>query len=104
MPTVKVVAVKDVPPGTGRVVQAGGKALAVFNINGVCFALDNRCTHVGGPLGQGRVDGGTVICPWHGSRFDIATGNVLGPPARRPVATYPVTVEGGVILVDLGEG
>jgi nitrite reductase (NADH) small subunit len=78
-------------PGTGKVVQADGKLIALFNLNGTFYALDNRCTHVGGPLGQGRVEGGIVICPWHGSRFDITTGNVVGPPARRPVATYRVT-------------
>lgn len=103
MSTVKVAAVHEVLPETGKVVQGGDKVLALFNLNGSFYALDNRCTHVGGPLGQGRVEGTIVICPWHGSRFEITTGNVVGPPARRPVATYPVTVEGDDVLVELAE-
>jgi nitrite reductase/ring-hydroxylating ferredoxin subunit len=98
---VKVTRVQDVLPGTGRVVQVGGKALALFNLDGIFYALDNRCTHAGGPLGEGTLEGHVVTCPWHGSRFDVTNGQVLGPPARRPVASYAVKVEGRDVLVDL---
>ena len=101
MAMTKVANVGDVPSGAGKVVQAGNTALALFNIGGKFYALDNRCTHVGGPLGQGRVEGTRVTCPWHGSIFDVTTGAVVGPPARRPVATFRVKVEGNEVFVDL---
>lgn len=101
MATVKVAKVSDVSVGTGKVVQAGGKTLALFNVGGTFYALDNRCTHMGGPLGEGAVEANRVTCPWHGSIFNITTGEVVGPPARRPVATFLVHVEGNEVFVDL---
>jgi nitrite reductase/ring-hydroxylating ferredoxin subunit len=101
MATVKVAQVSDVPVGTGRVVQAGDKKLALFNLGGTFYALDNRCTHVGGPLGEGTVQGNQVTCPWHGSVFNITTGEVIRSPARRPVATYPVRVERDEVIVEI---
>jgi len=98
---VRVAAVGDVAPGTGKVVEAGGRTLALFNFNGTFYALDNTCTHLGGPLGEGSVDGTVVTCPWHGSQFDITTGAVVGPPARRPVAAYRAPVENGEVMVEL---
>ncbi|MGH2360822.1 MAG: Rieske (2Fe-2S) protein [bacterium] len=101
MALIKVANVEDVLPGTGKVVEAEGAVLALFNLGGTFYTLNNKCTHVGGPLGEGQVDGNVVTCPWHGSRFDITNGQVLGPPARRPVASYPVRVEGGAVFVEL---
>lgn len=101
MAQVKVAQIEDVLPGTGKVVQAGGVVLALFNLGGKFYALNNNCTHAGGPLGDGAVDGRVVTCPWHGSRFDVTTGEVLGPPARRPVAAYPVRVQDGTVFVEL---
>jgi nitrite reductase/ring-hydroxylating ferredoxin subunit len=101
MASVKVARTEEVPDGKGKVVQAGGKVLALFNIGGTFYAIDNRCTHVGGPLGEGEVEGTVVTCPWHGSKFDVATGQVVGPPARRPVATYPAKVEKGEVFVEM---
>lgn len=101
MSMVKVAEVSQIPPGTGKVAQAEGKVLALFNLNGTFYALDNRCTHVGGPLGEGTVEGNQVTCPWHGSVFNITTGEIVAPPARRPVATFPVRVEGNAILVEV---
>jgi nitrite reductase (NADH) small subunit/3-phenylpropionate/trans-cinnamate dioxygenase ferredoxin subunit len=103
VPTVKVATVRDVLPGTGKAVQAGSTTLALFNLNGTYYAIDNRCTHAGGPLGEGRVEGTIVVCPWHGSRFDVTTGSVVGPPARRPVGSYVVTIVGDDVFVTLGE-
>lgn len=102
MAFVKIAAAGDIAPGTGKVVQAGGKALAVFNVEGKFYAIDNSCTHVGGPLGRGKLAGTVVTCPLHGSRFDVTSGAVVGPPARQPVKTYPVRVEAGNVLVDAG--
>ena len=101
MATVKVGKVDEVPAGTGKVVRAGNTELALFNVGGAFYALDNRCTHVGGPLGEGEVEDHQVTCPWHGSVFDITTGAVVRAPARRPVATFPVRVEGNDVLVEL---
>ncbi len=81
--------------------EAGGVVLALFNLGGTVYALNNTCTHAGGPLGEGKVDGNAVTCPWHGSRFNITNGQVLQPPARRPVATYPIKVQGGEMFVEL---
>lgn len=101
MTTVKVADVKDVALGSGKVVQAAGKTLALFHIGDKFYAVDNRCTHVGGPLGEGTVEGTVVTCPWHGSRFDVTTGQVVEGPARRPVAMFPVRVQGGAVYVDV---
>lgn len=101
MPMTKVAGVEEVPAGTGKVVRAGDKVLALFNVGGTFYAIDNRCTHMGGPLGQGKVDGTRVTCPWHGSVFDITTGQVISGPARRPVAPFRVQVKDGEVSVDL---
>ncbi len=103
MPLVRVVEVAQVPSGKATVVHAGGKTLALYNVAGSFYATDNKCTHVGGPLGEGQLEGNVIVCPWHGSRFEVATGQVLGPPARRPVTTYPVRVEGTAVYVELPE-
>jgi nitrite reductase/ring-hydroxylating ferredoxin subunit len=97
---VKVAAVADVPPGEGRVVEAGARTLAVFNIDGHYFAIDNDCPHRGGPLGEGDVEGRTVTCPWHGWRWDVTTGANTSNPAVT-VPSFPVTVDGGSLFVEL---
>lgn len=79
--------------------SANGKALALFRSGGKLYALDNACTHARGPLCQGSVDGGAVVCPLHGSKFDIKTGKVLGGPATKPVQTYEARESGGDVEV-----
>lgn len=103
MAEVKVAQVGQVAPGTGKVVDAQGTAIAIFNAGGKFYATANACTHMGGPLGQGRLEGTTVTCPWHGSQFNVTSGEVLRGPARRAVATYPVRVQGEDVLVVLGD-
>ena len=76
------------------------RTLALFNVDGTLYAVDNTCPHRGGPLGEGDLDGAIVTCPWHGWRYDVTTGTRDGNPAVR-VACYPVTVEAGVAYVDL---
>jgi nitrite reductase/ring-hydroxylating ferredoxin subunit len=75
--------------------------LAIYNVDGAVHAIDGTCTHRGGPLGEGELTGNVVTCPWHGARFDVTTGAVLGPPASKEVASYRVTVEGDSIFVEL---
>jgi nitrite reductase/ring-hydroxylating ferredoxin subunit len=103
MAEVKVTQVGRVAPGTGTVVDARGTAIAVFNVGGTFYAIANACTHVGGPLGNGKLDGTTVTCPWHGSQFNVTSGEVLRGPARKPVATYAVRVRGDDVFVVLGD-
>ncbi len=91
----------EIPPGSGRVVETKGMRIAVFNVGGRFHAIDEACPHQGGPLSEGTLDGRVVTCPWHGARFDVTTGAVLGPPARRGVATYPVRVSGPDVLVEI---
>jgi nitrite reductase/ring-hydroxylating ferredoxin subunit len=91
----------EVAPGKSRLVQVDGKKIAVFNVGGHFYALDDTCTHRGGPLSQGAFDAQAVTCPWHGSKFDLKTGKVLQPPATRPVTAYPVVVEGDRVKVEV---
>ncbi|HXG12497.1 MAG TPA: non-heme iron oxygenase ferredoxin subunit [Gemmataceae bacterium] len=98
---VRVASVREVAPGTGKVVEAEGQSLALFNVDGTFYALDNTCTHVGGPLGEGALAGEVVACPWHGAEFNVRTGAVLSPPARQDVRPFSVRVEGEDVLVEL---
>ncbi len=78
---VTVARVSDVPPGTGRTVEVHGTWIALFNVNGTFYAIDNACPHAGGPLGEGTLrENGVVECPWHGWRFDVTTGQRVGNP------------------------
>ena len=85
-----------------RVVQCGSRSLAVSNVDGELYAIDNVCTHDNGPLGEGTLRRGRVICPRHGAAFDARTGRVLSLPAVRDVGAYAVTVEDGSVYVDCG--
>jgi len=98
---VRVASLAEVPPAAGRPVQVNGRAVAIFNVDGIIYAIDGTCTHRGGPLGEGELVGNVVTCPWHGARFDVTTGAVLGPPAPQGVTPYRVTVEGDAIFVEL---
>jgi nitrite reductase/ring-hydroxylating ferredoxin subunit len=98
---VKVAETKDVAPGTGKVVEAEGRSLALFNVAGTFHAIDNTCTHEGGPLGEGELTGEVVCCPWHSAEFNVKTGEVLCPPADEAVRSFPVKVQGNDVLVEL---
>jgi nitrite reductase/ring-hydroxylating ferredoxin subunit len=96
---VKVARTNEIAPGHGLVVTVRGTHIALFNVDGQFFALSNACTHEEGPLAEGEIAGHEVVCPWHGAKFDIRTGEVLGPPAYEAVARYDVRVTGGDIEV-----
>lgn len=91
----------SVPDGEGRCVTHEGRKYALFRAGGTIQCLDNSCTHMGGPLCEGRLEGAVVQCPWHGSKFDVRNGQVVGPPARQPVRSHPAKIEDGRIWVDL---
>lgn len=96
---VRVAAASDVPPGGATVVELDGRRIAVFNVDGAYYAIDDTCTHEEASLSAGGCNGEIVTCPKHGSRFNVRTGRVLSLPAVVPVNTYPVKVDDGQILV-----
>ena len=102
---VEVARVEDVPSGTVIVVEVGGRQLALANVEGGFFAVDNECPHRGGSLGDGSINTQwnewALECPLHGSVFDVRTGEVLNPPAAVGVGTYDVEVDGGVVRVSV---
>jgi nitrite reductase (NADH) small subunit len=97
---VRLAAVEDVPAGEGRVVEAEGKDLALFNVEGTFYAIENACAHRGGPLGEGDLEGRIVLCPWHAWRWDVTTGANANNPAVK-MACFPVIVESGAVFVEL---
>lgn len=94
----RVAATADLPAGEGRVVEADGREIALYNVGGAFYALENTCCHRGGPLGEGTLDGSIVTCPWHGWRFDVRTGESQNSPGDR-VRTYDVIVEDDEVRV-----
>lgn len=100
MPTfVRIASKSELPPGSGKTFQVGGKSVAVFNAGGEFLAVDDRCAHMGGPLGEGSLEGCIVTCPWHGWKYDLKTGRADRGAAR--VAPHPVRLEGDDVLVSL---
>lgn len=91
--------VEDFPSGTVRTVQIEGTPIAVFNLNGRYYAIEDLCSHEAETLSDGEVAGEEIICPRHGAHFSIPTGAALSPPAYEPVATFPVQIEGGMVMV-----
>ena len=98
---VKVAQTENIPAGQARMVEVNGKEIALFNVAGSFHAIDNTCTHVGGPLCEGELESIQVTCLWHGAVFDVTTGLMLGPPAPESVARYSVRVEGSDIEVEV---
>ena len=90
----------DLQPGHGMVAEVASREIAVFNVNGTFYALDNTCAHRGGPLGEGELDGEVVTCPWHGWQFNVTTGACVNNPSAC-VTAFPVVMEGNEVKVDL---
>ena len=98
---VRVAGTAEIPPGTARQVEVGGKALAIYNVDGTFYCTDGVCAHRGGPLGEGDLAGKTVTCPWHAWEYDVTTGQSTTNPAAR-VACFPVVVDGADVRVSVG--
>ncbi len=96
---VDVAARGEIEPGSCKVVEVDGTMVAVFNIDGALYAIEDLCTHDGGELASGEIEGDKIVCPRHGAVFCIRTGEVLEPPAYESVATFPVREEDGRVLV-----
>ena len=98
---IRVANKKDVAPGSSVAVEILGKQVAVFNVDGTFYALGGTCTHRGGPLSEGELEGTTVTCPWHRAQFDLKTGNALTAPAAQGVPIYKVVIEGDNVSIEL---
>lgn len=96
---VDVAPADELPPGSHRVVDVDGAQVAVFNLDGAYYAVEDVCTHDGGTLTGGAVEGDQIVCPRHGARFSIKTGAVLAPPAYEPIHAFPVRVQDGYVQV-----
>ena len=95
--------VDELPPGSVKIIRAGSIAVGVFNLEGQYYAIEDRCSHDDGPLAEGEFDPeeAVVVCPRHGSKFDIRSGRPLSLPAYEPVETFSVVVEDGWVKVEL---
>ncbi len=93
----------DVPESGRMLVEVDDHLIALFHVDGKFYAIDDVCTHDGGPLAEGQLDGFAIACPRHGARFDIRTGQFLSMPATRSTAAHEVKVEGDSVWVRLNE-
>lgn len=100
---VRVASTGDIEPGRVQVFEVNGRQIAICNVDGTFYAIDDVCTHDGGSLDQGELEGNEIECPRHGALFDVTTGKALTLPAVRPVETYEVQVEGDDIKVAVGD-
>lgn len=99
---VRITACENIPPREGRAVVLGDREIAIFNAGDGFLAIDNRCPHRGGPLADGIVAGGAVVCPLHTWKIDLHTGSVERPAGLELcVRSYPTRVEAGIVLIEL---
>jgi len=98
----KAAKVAEIPSGSIKEVQIGGQAIALANVGGTFYAINNTCLHRGGPLGEGQLDGKVVTCPWHGWQYDVTTGKTLQNPAAG-VGCFATEVRGEEVYVNLTE-
>jgi nitrite reductase (NADH) small subunit len=98
---VKIAKTSEIALGQGKLVEVNGKKIAVFNVEDAFYVIDDSCTHRGGPLSEGALEGKKVTCPWHGATYDLTTGEVLSPPAPKGVARYNARVEGDDVEVEI---
>ncbi|HKM75380.1 MAG TPA: non-heme iron oxygenase ferredoxin subunit [Candidatus Bathyarchaeia archaeon] len=96
---VKVGQKDDFPSGSLKKVNVGGVDVLVANVDGQIHAIANTCTHQGGPLDEGELEGTVVTCPWHGGQFDVVSGKVLEPPPRADGTSFEVKIQGTDVLL-----
>jgi 3-phenylpropionate/trans-cinnamate dioxygenase ferredoxin subunit len=99
----RVCRASDLPEGGKTVVEVGDRVVALFHVDGQFWAIDDLCTHDGGPLAEGLLEGYTIACPRHGAKFDIRSGHVLSMPATQDTPSHEVKVEGDDVLVKIRE-
>jgi nitrite reductase/ring-hydroxylating ferredoxin subunit len=98
---IKAATTDELADQQAKLVELEGQKIALFRVDGAFYALSDTCTHRGGPLSEGEVEGTEVTCPWHGAKFDLRTGAVLGPPAPQGVKSYQVRVTGADIEIEV---
>ena len=98
---VKIATTADIPPGKVNVYEVDGRQIAVCNVDGTFYAIDDTCTHAEASLSEGHVTGDEIMCPLHMATFSILTGEVTGPPADEDLATYPVRVNGDDVQIEV---
>ena len=98
---IKVATTDELADQPAKLVEVEGQKIALFRVDGTIYALSDICTHRGGPLSEGELEGAEVTCPWHGAKFDIRTGAVVGPPAPQAVKSYPVRVTGADVEIEV---
>ena len=91
----------DVAPGNALKVETGDLTLAVFNVDGEFYVIDDACTHGPGSLSEGYIECDVVECNFHNGQFNIKTGAIVSPPCRIPVKTYHTSVDGGVVFIEV---
>jgi 3-phenylpropionate/trans-cinnamate dioxygenase ferredoxin subunit len=96
---VSVATTDEIPPGERLIVEYGRNWVAIFNVNGSLYAIEDRCPHDDGPLADGILNDCTIECPRHGATFDIISGKVLSAPALVDVPTYQVRIENGAVQI-----
>ena len=97
----KVATTNELEDQQAKLVEVEGQKIALFRVDGAFYALSDTCTHRGGPLSEGELEGAEVTCPWHGAKFDIRSGAVMGPPAAQEVKSYPVRVTGADVEIEV---
>jgi len=97
---VRVASLSELTPGTTRMVEAQGKEIALYNVDGKVYATTNICPHQGGPLAEGILEGTSIICPWHAWAFDVTNGTSPVNP-RMKVETYPVKIDNDDVFVEV---
>ena len=100
---VRIAKTTDLPDPGKQIIEVADRLIVVFHVGGKFWAIDDVCTHDGGPLGEGVLDGFCIACPRHGAKFDIRNGAALTMPATRPTAAHEVKVEGDDVFVKLNE-
>ena len=95
----KAARLNEIPTGSIKTVQVGGKQLALANVGGTLYAIDNTCLHRGGPLAEGQLEGKVVTCPWHGWQFDVTTGKAVQNP-NAGVGCFKTELRGDEVFVD----
>lgn len=100
---IDVAEVTALPPGSRKIISTPYAEIAVFNLDGDFFAIEDICTHDGGELASGRCEGDQIICPRHGARFCIRNGRALTPPAYDDITTYPVRIEQDMVQIDIDD-
>jgi 3-phenylpropionate/trans-cinnamate dioxygenase ferredoxin subunit len=103
VPEIDVAAADEFPPGSSKIVRHGSLFVGVYNCGGELYAIEDRCSHDDGPLCEGDWDEDMcrVVCPRHGSEFELSTGRPMSLPATEPVETYPVRIVDGSVVVEL---